>query len=87
MREKPITPYARLKEIVLRVIGRVKYPHQVEMWIYPKDRLKENWSLAELYERVAAADQLGYDVFLCVGKDGLRVIYRKRPDIEYLDRI
>ena len=47
------------------------------MWRYPKDNLGGNWSLRDLNERVIAAKQLGYEVFLTSTDDGLLVQYKK----------
>ena len=74
------TPYNRLKSAVLQYMSGVEYPHRKVMWLYPKARLRESWHLDDLAARVAAADQLGYDVRLRMADDGLRVEYVKRPD-------
>jgi hypothetical protein len=57
------------------------------MWHYPKAKLNDGWPLGGLYERVAAADQLGYDVVLSVAEEGLRVHYQKRPDTSDIEAI
>jgi hypothetical protein len=74
------TPYQRLLEAVRKFHSGVFHPHTKQMWSYPKDKLKDSWSIADLYERVAAAGTLGYDVILQAKEDGLYVMYRKRPD-------
>ena len=49
------------------------------MWVYPKNKLTEK-DLYDLYERVAAAEQLNYDVQLFATDDGLSVKYiEKNP--------
>lgn len=57
------------------------YPRVVNMWQYPKAKLATAWRLDDLAERVATADQLGYDVRLKVNEQGgdLMVQYIKRP--------
>lgn len=80
MKEKTVTPYARLKSAVLRYISAVEYPTRRLMWTYPKAKLAENWRLDALAERVAAAEQLGYAVRLRMVEDGLRVEYVKHPE-------
>lgn len=78
------TPYTRLLEAVRRYVSAVKHPRRVTMWHYPKARLDEGWSLANLYQRTTAADQVGYDVILKATENGLEVVYQKRPpEIEY----
>lgn len=54
----------------------------ITMWMYPKDKLNEGWSLHDLYERTKAAEQLGYDVQLVATDQGLSVCYKKKiPNI------
>lgn len=80
-KKKPITPYERLKTAFRQYVSAVEYPHSKCMWRYPKKRLHEGWQLADLAERVAAADQLGFDVLLQNDEEGLKVVYRKkRPE-------
>lgn len=83
MREKPITPYARLLADVRKFASSVKYPHKKLMWRYNKSDLGKHWTLTDLYERVKAADQLGYDVVLVAEDAGLAVQYAKRPDVPW----
>jgi len=80
---KPKTPYQRLLEDVQDFATRVKFAHRKTMWIYPKKELDGTWNLDELYERVAAADQLGYDVRLISNDEGLLVQYIKRPEVPF----
>lgn len=54
------------------------------MWVYPKDKLNLNWKLTDLYEQVAAAEQLGFDIVLIATNGGLEVWYEeKRPQRPY----
>jgi len=80
MTTKPITPYERLRRIAAKWAGGVVNPHRRAMWLYPKAKLGSGWSLADLYERCKAGDQLGYDVRCVAADDGLRVEYVKRPE-------
>lgn len=73
------TPYNRLKKAVLKYMSGVDYPHRKIMWLYPKEKLSEQWRLDDLAQRVQAADQLGFDTKLRMADDGLRVEYVKRP--------
>lgn len=78
---KRIGPYQQLQERVKQWLRPVVYPSRVTMWVYPKDKLNTGWwELTSLYERVLAADQLGFDVMLLAKEDGLRVEYITRPD-------
>ncbi len=81
MKTKPITPYARLLLDVRKFAGCVKYATRKTLWTYPKDRLSDGWALSDLYQRAKAADRLGWDIHLVPEDDGLRVEYRKRPDV------
>lgn len=83
MREKPITPYARLLADVRKFAISVKFAHKKLMWRYNKQDLGKNWTLTDLYERVKAAEQLGYDVVLIAEDAGLAVQYTKRPDVPW----
>jgi hypothetical protein len=78
--EKRVMPYARLKEQFREFIDSIRYAQKKEIWSYPAATdYRNTWQLADLYQRVAAGDQLGYDVLIeCNGKD-LKVSYRKRP--------
>lgn len=77
-KQKPITPYERLKAAFLKYVSSVEYPHTKLMWSYPKAKLSDGWSLIDLAERVSAAEQLGYDVVLRSDDGGLKVLYRKK---------
>ena len=80
-KQKPITPYRRLLDNRREWALQVQHPLRRTMWSYPKGKLGENWSMRSLADRVAAADQLGWDTALFVNPDGdLVVQYRKRPD-------
>ena len=78
-----MNPYTRLLQRAKNFAWSVKNPHRRSMWMYPKNRLSERWQLSDLYERARAADQLGYDVVLKPGDDGLTVQYVKRPDVPW----
>lgn len=79
-----VNPYTRLKGICKKYADEVRYPHTRNMWHYPKSRLKEGWTLTDLWERTAAAEQLGYDVVLEAQDKGLLVKYvKKRPRVPW----
>lgn len=83
-KEKPVNPYQRLLKEVKQWAFKAKHRHVVSMFMYPKARLAEGWSMVDAYERTKAAEQLGYDVRLVAADDGLRVQYIKRvPDLPY----
>lgn len=83
-RPRPVTPYERLMQKAMRLASQVKCPQLKRMWFYPKDKLTTGWSLADLNERVQAADALGWDTVLVSDSNGLNVMYRKRPESELL---
>jgi hypothetical protein len=83
-KSKPKTPYQRMLEDFREYAMKVRSARRVLMWVYPKDRLNNSWTLGDLNERVKAADQLGYDVIVEAKDEGLRVVYRKRaPEAPY----
>lgn len=76
-----MNPYTRLKEQCRAEFSKVVYRKRVGMWSYPKHRLAEGWNLTDLWERVAAAKQLGFDVRLKATDAGLEVEYiQANPD-------
>ena len=80
VKEKPINPYQRLMARFKEFANKVEYRKKTTMWVYPKNKLTESWPLKDLYERVAAAEQLNYDVQLFATDDGLSVKYiEKNP--------
>ena len=82
VKEKPINPYQRLMARFKEYANKVEYRKKTTMCVYPKNKLTEK-DLKDLYERVAAAEQLNYDVQLFATDDGLSVKYidknPKRP--------
>ena len=77
-------PYQMLLEEIKDWCRKVKFRHEKVMWVYQKNRLNQGWPLRNLYERVKAAEQLGYDVILIANDEGLSVRYRKQvPNIPY----
>ena len=73
-----MNPYERLKREFLRYVSAAMYRHTATMWHYPKDKLSDGWNLSDLYERTAAAEQVGYDVVLRAKEHGLVVCYVKK---------
>ena len=78
MTEKRKNPYQYLLEQIKEFCDNLKYRHQITMWKYPKNRLSEGWPLLKLYERVKAAEQLGYDMQVIAQDDGLLIQYVKQ---------
>lgn|GEM_PF-6513971 len=79
---KRFNPYTALKQTFTEYVNAVEFARRKNMWFYPKDKLSSaTWSLSDLWERTAAAEQLGYDVVLTASDKGLIVTYRKKhPD-------
>lgn len=77
---KRANPYTTLRDECAVWISRALNRRRTIMWRYPKGRLGERWTLTDLYERVAAAKQLGYSVELEAADDGLNVWYVKKLD-------
>lgn len=75
------TPYQMLMEDAQRFARDVKYPRQYEMFFLPKSNLSAGYNLDDVYERVQAASQLGYDVMLKATENGIKIMYvEKRPE-------
>lgn len=72
---KPISPYVALNGQFSEWIGRAICRRRKLMWTYQKEKLNDEWTLRSLYERVAAAKQLGHDVELKATDAGLEVWY------------
>jgi hypothetical protein len=75
---KPINPYITLKGRFSKFVDGCILRNPKVMWIYPKEKLSSNWSLKDLYERTAAAKQLGFDVQISAEDEGLVVKYLKQ---------
>lgn len=74
MTNKRINPYERLRRTGVEFARKVRFPAMKNMFFL-------GWSLRDVYERVAAAETLGYDVVLKAKPDGLYIEYvEKRPD-------
>lgn len=88
MKAKRIGPYTRLLNEIKDYCYKVKYRHKKIMWKYPKDNLDAHWKMVDLYHRVAAAEQLGYEVVLSACDEWLTVSYVKEvPEIPYEFRL
>lgn len=72
---KRFNPYQRLMNQFAEWASSVIYPKRKSMWVYPKENLNKNWDLTDLYERVAAAKQIGYEVVLKATDEGIEVEY------------
>ena len=84
MKTKPKTPYQRLLDDIKDFCSKVRFRHEAGLFWYRKDKLRAGHSLDDLYERVAAAEQLGYEVYLVAKDDGLHARYRKKaPEVPY----
>jgi len=75
---KPINPYITLKGRFRDFINVCINRRPKTMWLYPKSKLGNNWTLDDLYQRVSAAEQLGFDVGLFATEEGLAVRYLKK---------
>lgn len=71
-----ISPYTRLKDSFHKFASNVCYPRKRHMWTYPKATLDTDvWALKGLWDRVAAAKTLGWDVVLEATDEGIKVYY------------
>lgn len=80
---KRVNPYSRLLERITRFCREIKYAHRRTMFTYPRDRLNAGWRLDQVYERVSAADQIGYECVVIADDTQLRIEYRKKVEIPY----
>lgn len=87
MKKKPANPYNALLERARQYAFDVKYRHRTALCTYPKvaNGDQNGYRLDDLACRVAAADQLGYDVQLSVKDGDLIAQYVKRvtPPFEF----
>lgn len=82
MTTKRTNPYTALVERCRQYAFNVKHRHRKTMFTYPKvSGDQTGYRLDDLYQRVAAADQLGYDVELVTCANGdLQVQYVRRVE-------
>ena len=76
-----VNPYQRLLDKIVSFCDSLKYRHTKIMFTYLKNELNTHWSMPQLYEKVATADQLDYDVKLKATAEGLEIWYEKRVEI------
>ena len=72
-----ISPYTRLLTLARDYARKVVYARRTTMFYY------ERAQLADLYERVVAADQLGYDVQAIADTENRHIVfhYVKRAEV------
>ncbi len=77
-----MNPYTRLLNQIKNWVDTLEYRHEVFMWEYPKSKIDLSWKINDLYHKVSAAKQLGYEVILEISEEeGLLVKYRKKMPI------
>ncbi len=77
-------PYINLLLSIQDFCKKIECRREKGMWYYEKSKLDTSWKLKDLYERVAAGKQLGYDVVLKTDEKGLHVFYVEEiPEIPY----
>jgi len=74
-----VNPYTKLLTLAREYAWQVIYPRRIMMFYY------ERAQLADLYERVAAADQLGYDVQATADAENRHIVfhYVKRAEVPW----
>lgn len=79
-----VNPYSALKRRFTDFCNDCFIRRTAPLTLYPKSRLHEGWRLDGIYERVVAANDLGYDVQLKATAEGLEMIYiQKLPKRPY----
>ncbi len=77
---KPLNPYSHLKLVCREWMRQVIEPEKRLMFTYPIDEMLrgKTWSFLQLWAKVGAAHDLGYDVVLEAKETGLMVRYVKQ---------
>ncbi len=77
---KPLNPYDRLKSVCREWMRQIIEPEKRLMWTYPLGEMQKGktWNWLELWAKVGAAHDLGYDVMLEAKETGLMVRYVKQ---------
>lgn len=83
MTQKRKNPYQMLLEEARKFARNLKCAKRSSMFLIPRKRLGESWTLDDVAERTLAADQLGYDVLVIVTDKDLLFEYRKRIEIPW----
>jgi hypothetical protein len=84
MKQKPTAPYQRLLNEIHQLVFNWRHRHTVNLFSIPKLSLEStSYTLIDIYHKVHAADQLGYDVVLEVRNNLLVASYKKRVNIPY----
>jgi hypothetical protein len=84
METKRKNPYVMLLDEIKEHCRKIRFRHTKAMFWYRKEALATGFRLDDLYQRVQAAEQLGYDVVLKAEDDGLHVQYVKKvPQTPY----
>lgn len=83
MSTKRKNPYTALLEEAKRGFFKFQYPKRKSMFFFEKSKLKTGWTLDEVYQRVSAADTLGWEVILEAKDDGLHMTYRERAEVPW----
>lgn len=78
-------PYTDLKRRFSEFANACYSRGERGMWTYTKGKLSDSWRLDDLYQRVAAAEQIGYEVVLRATDQGLEVKYVKKLPIRPYD--
>lgn len=79
-RQKPVTPYARLQSECRQWAFEVANPARRTMFVVPKAKLREGWTLDDVAQRVQAAKTLGWRVELVTNNAGdLLMQYVENP--------
>lgn len=82
---KPINPYVRLLDDIKSFCNKLKFAHTRTQFFWRKDKLARSngWDLLPVWERIQAAELLGYNAVLTAEDDGLRLKFVKKVDIPY----
>lgn len=81
MTTKRLNPYQYLLNEVRDLLTAIKYRKTKNMLFYAAKELNRGYDLSQIKERIAAADQLGYDVQVIIVDGGLQFFYIKKMPI------
>lgn len=81
MNKKPRNPYTDLLEEAKQYVRKVLHPRKVFMTRIPKNGIdqRSGYRMDDIYQKVCAAEDLGYDVQLFAVEGSLEFKYVEKP--------
>lgn len=83
-KQKTITPYQRLLDEIHDLVFKWRHRHTVSLFTIPVSDLKtKSFTMLDVYHKVQAAQDLGYEVVLEVGSDRLYAFYKRKVEVPF----